>query len=142
MSRLLFFLMIRRPPRSTRTDTLFPYTTLFRSARKPGFARGARRRTAGRGDEDGRRDRRDAAHGRHDKQGNGQSGVRVGAQPESADRTPPVPDTGRYRRQEGRHGRLCRKATRRLERKLTHNTNTQGGTGSDERRGGKEGVSK
>src|SRR3546814_19810844 len=27
-----FFLMIRRPPRSTRTDTLFPYTTLFRSA--------------------------------------------------------------------------------------------------------------
>src|SRR3546814_20018423 len=36
MDRLLFvvyvvFLMIRRPPRSTRTDTLFPYTTLFRS---------------------------------------------------------------------------------------------------------------
>src|SRR3546814_4997119 len=28
----IFFLMIRRPPRSTRTDTLFPYTTLFRSA--------------------------------------------------------------------------------------------------------------
>src|SRR3546814_3348784 len=28
-----FFLMIRRPPRSTRTDTLFPYTTLFRSLR-------------------------------------------------------------------------------------------------------------
>src|SRR3546814_5491834 len=28
---LMFFLMIRRPPRSTRTDTLFPYTTLFRS---------------------------------------------------------------------------------------------------------------
>src|SRR3546814_7573243 len=27
----LFFLMVRRPPRSTRTDTLFPYTTLFRS---------------------------------------------------------------------------------------------------------------
>src|SRR3546814_16997735 len=30
----VFFLMIRRPPRSTRTDTLFPYTTLFRSATK------------------------------------------------------------------------------------------------------------
>src|SRR3546814_12354135 len=29
----VFFLMIRRPPRSTRTDTLFPYTTLFRSYR-------------------------------------------------------------------------------------------------------------
>src|SRR3546814_9218351 len=30
---LFFFLMRRRPPRSTRTDTLFPYTTLFRSSR-------------------------------------------------------------------------------------------------------------
>src|SRR3546814_10700242 len=30
---MFFFLMIRRPPRSTRTDTLFPYTTLFRSTR-------------------------------------------------------------------------------------------------------------
>src|SRR3546814_3400856 len=30
----LFFLMIRRPPRSTRTDTLLPYTTLFRSDRE------------------------------------------------------------------------------------------------------------
>src|SRR3546814_12111821 len=28
---MFFFLMIRRPPRSTRTDTLFPYTTLFLS---------------------------------------------------------------------------------------------------------------
>src|SRR3546814_13698689 len=28
---MFFFLMIRRPPRSTPTDTLFPYTTLFRS---------------------------------------------------------------------------------------------------------------
>src|SRR3546814_5042474 len=31
LSSVFFFLMIRRPPRSTRTDTLFPYTTLFRS---------------------------------------------------------------------------------------------------------------
>src|SRR3546814_5580849 len=30
--------MIRRPPRSTRTDTLFPYTTLFRSGRDRGIA--------------------------------------------------------------------------------------------------------
>src|SRR3546814_8025701 len=30
---VFFFLMIRRPPISTRTDTLFPYTTLFRSRR-------------------------------------------------------------------------------------------------------------
>src|SRR3546814_16888745 len=32
--KFIFFLMIRRPPRSTRTDTLFPYTTLFRSRPK------------------------------------------------------------------------------------------------------------
>src|SRR3546814_3905785 len=39
-------LMIRRPPRSTRTDTLFPYTTLFRSSWYPGFSGDrARRRT-------------------------------------------------------------------------------------------------
>src|SRR3546814_8934410 len=31
--------MIRRPPRSTRTDTLFPYTTLFRSGEVPHLAR-------------------------------------------------------------------------------------------------------
>src|SRR3546814_5812387 len=29
---MIFFIMIRRPPRSTRTGTLFPYTTLFRSS--------------------------------------------------------------------------------------------------------------
>src|SRR3546814_963209 len=35
-----FFLMIRRPPRSTRTDTLFPYTTLFRSFQNIALFRG------------------------------------------------------------------------------------------------------
>src|SRR3546814_8798770 len=38
---MLFYVMIRRPPRATRTDTLFPYTTLFRSRyalRPPGTA--------------------------------------------------------------------------------------------------------
>src|SRR3546814_2988575 len=35
---IVFFLMIRRPPRSTRTDTLFPYTTLFRSMERPAEA--------------------------------------------------------------------------------------------------------
>src|SRR3546814_3021230 len=45
MSVVVFFLSIRRPPRSTRTDTLFPYTTLFRSlagARNFGHMRNAR----------------------------------------------------------------------------------------------------
>src|SRR3546814_1762738 len=46
--------MIRRPPRSTRTDTLFPYTTLFRSLRRPcrragGQGQGARDRPARQG---------------------------------------------------------------------------------------------
>src|SRR3546814_2063561 len=41
LDSVFFFLMIRRPPRSTRTDTLFPYTTLFRSDRR---RRGWRRR--------------------------------------------------------------------------------------------------
>src|SRR3546814_5800019 len=40
-------LMIRRPPRSTRTDTLFPYTTLFRSLPAAGAAGGVRGRVAG-----------------------------------------------------------------------------------------------
>src|SRR3546814_16851571 len=41
---VFFFLMIPRPPRSTRTDTLFPYTTLFRSfsVGPPGGTRGKR----------------------------------------------------------------------------------------------------
>src|SRR3546814_2017409 len=45
--------MIRRPPRSTRTDTLFPYTTLFRSLRRIGIdaehavERGRQRRCVG-----------------------------------------------------------------------------------------------
>src|SRR3546814_17048196 len=37
----LFFLIIRRPPRSTRTDTLFPYTTLFRSRDREVLSRAA-----------------------------------------------------------------------------------------------------
>src|SRR3546814_6055927 len=42
--------MIRRPPRSTRTDTLFPYTTLFRSS--PGRAEFEQRGGAERGEDD------------------------------------------------------------------------------------------
>src|SRR3546814_14607764 len=51
-SHTVFFLMIRRPPRSTRTDTLFPYTTLFRSIRtarqgRPGAGKGSDRAAEG-----------------------------------------------------------------------------------------------
>src|SRR3546814_13787203 len=42
VSFVCFFLMIRRPPRSTRTDTLLPYTTLFRSTGGAGAPRRAR----------------------------------------------------------------------------------------------------
>src|SRR3546814_18300378 len=64
----VFFLMIRRPPRSTRTDTLFPYTTLFRSVRPgPRWGRVAARcatpgtRCADRRSPRGSRSRRDRA---------------------------------------------------------------------------------
>src|SRR3546814_12174772 len=46
-----FCLMIRRPPRSTRTDTLFPYTTLFRSAAADEFGRHRQYRDDQRGDD-------------------------------------------------------------------------------------------
>src|SRR5881227_4256247 len=50
-----FFLMIRRPPRSTQQSTLFPYTTLFRSASSARTARrscpGTRRRGHSRSEE-------------------------------------------------------------------------------------------
>src|SRR3546814_14001945 len=42
----IVFLMIRRPPRSTRTDTLFPYTTLFRSGGGRQLVDGRQRRLA------------------------------------------------------------------------------------------------
>src|SRR3546814_8665505 len=41
--------MIRRPPRSTRTDTLFPYTTLFRSTDRGGARHARRQHDPGRG---------------------------------------------------------------------------------------------
>src|SRR3546814_18110970 len=60
-----FLLMIRRPPRSTRTDTLFPYTTLFR-APPPGRGRApriptVRRRARERRSDNGRAPRRRCA---------------------------------------------------------------------------------
>src|SRR3546814_12098338 len=56
---IFVFLMLRRPPRSTRTDTLFPYTTLFRSRRNhgPGGGPGPVRRCAATGRPAGARTR-------------------------------------------------------------------------------------
>src|SRR3546814_6885450 len=67
--------MIRRPPRSTRTDTLFPYTTLFRSARggRPGDSAGA---AASHGGRQARGDHHHAA------------GAPVGRQPARSHREP------------------------------------------------------
>src|SRR3546814_13020730 len=67
---LLFFLSVRRPPRATRTDTLFPYTTLFRSSRSAmlprspvGAARCGRRAWRGRRGRGGNDDRTFARRG-------------------------------------------------------------------------------
>src|SRR3712207_9581302 len=60
-TEIFFFLMIRRPPRST----LFPYTTLFRSVRRvQGVGDGARERSPGGGRVHGAQDSLDRAHRR------------------------------------------------------------------------------
>src|SRR3546814_9153865 len=51
--------MIRRPPRSTRTDTLFPYTTLFRSATQHGLGIGRKQQDEGGADQPEPRDAED-----------------------------------------------------------------------------------
>src|SRR3546814_18919723 len=58
---LFCFLMIRRPPRPTRADTLFPYTTLFRSRASTAFAAGLALHI----DHAAARDRRAIVHGVH-----------------------------------------------------------------------------
>src|SRR3546814_544442 len=72
--------MIRRPPRSTRTDTLFPYTTLFRSHHdaESGRGRGAKvaRHRGAKADldaeaSDGRMERHDEPHGAPGRLGRG-----------------------------------------------------------------------
>src|SRR3546814_20001423 len=110
--------MIRRPPRSTRTDTLFPYTTLFRSdgdtaADPAGAVDGDRRADAGEGPgRPGRHGPRAAAAGQ------GAAAVRRGA--------------GRTRRAEDTdHPRLRAVAARPLTAR------GRGAARSEERRGGK-----
>src|SRR3546814_3026672 len=74
----VFFLMIRRPPRSTRTDTLFPYTTLFRSADTGRTVVWPERyRTRGHVDESVRRaDHRTAQYGSRGGRGSHRHGAR------------------------------------------------------------------
>src|SRR3546814_19303161 len=74
---LLFSLMIRRPPRSTRTDTLFPYTTLFRPEdsaviNRMGFNNGGQAAAIARLE-------------RHGPQ-SGLTGINIGANKDAADR--------------------------------------------------------
>src|SRR3546814_4124776 len=85
---LFFFLMSRRPPRSTRTDTRFPYTTLFRSVRRDRPRPRVRRPVA------------PPHHARHP------AGKCVG------DRTTPVEGTGADRHQPGHRHRLRKPAAR------------------------------
>src|SRR3546814_18185050 len=82
----LFFLMIRRPPRSTRTDTLFPYTTLFRSehhakqrlARIEADGTGGAPLTLGHGDKAAAHDLREVRRRDHAERGNGRGPARDG----------------------------------------------------------------
>src|SRR3546814_18019988 len=93
---VIFFLMIRRPPRSTRTDTLFPYTTLFRSPLPPRCGRGAGTR--------GRRRRarldphlfpRSLAQEAPQQAPPAATRVRRAAREETRRRRPPAPEIGR-----------------------------------------------
>src|SRR3546814_17978615 len=112
--------MIRRPPRSTRTDTLFPYTTLFRS---------------GRGD-------------RRDHRARGQSAVQRrqgrGVHPRRPQRAGRLADGRRHPQGRGGGGRAQREepdpAGARGDEACPARDDGRGG-GSGERREGKEGVS-
>src|SRR2546425_9251696 len=104
MSALIFFLMIRRPPRST----LFPYTTLFRSPAPGTLAAGERRRRA-------RRERAPRPQRRGVVRASGRSGARPGdgASPDARrDRAPRL--VGRRGAQRPPHARAARARRRRL----------------------------
>src|SRR3546814_20114075 len=103
---VFFFLMIRRPPRSTRTDTLFPYTTLFRSAAgaggvlgqclgehplRPSGGQRCRGACGGRGGGRARLPRAVAARPRHLSRRDGRAPPR---RPACTPRHPPTPPQG------------------------------------------------
>src|SRR3546814_9381155 len=72
--------MIRRPPRSTRTDTLFPYTTLFRSLRQAARQMRQRERVVGIADA-GQHQRRFAVRSRHQQRGGGRCAEGIDRRP-------------------------------------------------------------
>src|SRR3546814_17976284 len=80
-SVVFFFLMIRRPPRSTRTDTRFPYPTLFRSDLEAALGREVEEH--GRAGVVGRRER--GARGEQDVHGLEATGARGGHQRRAAE---------------------------------------------------------
>src|SRR3546814_20230509 len=99
---VVFFLIIRRPPRSTRTDTLFPYTTLFRSLAAVGAA--GKRRPGRRGG---------AEHGGRHLRDRPVADLAAVARGRTRGRTvvAPLADAGRRR-----HQRLARRGRGRLRR--------------------------
>src|SRR3546814_6763372 len=92
----VFFLMIRRPPRSTRTDTLFPYTTLFRSESTPAVA------TAAAAIVPAVTEAAIPDASQHDAEA--QSDAKATANPESGDAKPEDGAAGTGRRRRGRRG--------------------------------------
>src|SRR3546814_10060167 len=94
-----FFLKNRRPPRSTRTDTLFPYTTLFRSRQ---HLQPERRRPPGRA-------RQRSTPARQDQRG------RIDLRPRLGDRRPVAPGEGRPRHGEAGRRRRSEEHTSELQ---------------------------
>src|SRR3546814_9743817 len=88
--------MRRRPPVATRTDTLFPYTTLFRALREPRREPGEARRALGLPHRRGPR----AAHGAREQ--GGAQAVAGRARDPGGDRLPPAGDPRRDRGDPGR----------------------------------------
>src|SRR3546814_12813444 len=121
--------MIRRPPRSTRTDTLFPYTTLFRSCEKE---------IEGDRDDDDRHDQRGADQ-RHDDRLRARTHGREADRGERAERRCDQRRGGRDLEAVRESARPLRRFT---DRPVPAQRQSPFGKRSEERRAGKECVRK
>src|SRR3546814_20909054 len=133
--------MIRRPPRSTRTDTLFPYTTLFRSPHKLPF-RDARSRAPGRAASAKRAAR--SPPPRRQASGSPRQASPAGPPRATSQYEHPIPQRGKPSPGQGQYHPVAPQAAfpDKLPTLLTIALLRYGLIGrSDERRGGKEGVS-